>query len=835
MKAFDKIMKKLGDFVVKFRMPIIGVFISLAILGIFGVFLTKINSDVLSYLPPDSQTAQGMAFLEENFGLAGNALVALDKDTDYNNIKTYAEEIAQIEGVTTVLWIGSLDEVKVGTMDISNLDMVKEIREKAAEILTRDGNYLIMVNMSVGASTNEAGEVLEEIKDILGDERYALGGTAPISRQVYDDAMRELPYFLIVATLLVLLVLVLTAHSWIEPVIFISTLGIAVLINMGTNFIFGEISIITFCAAAILQLGMAMDYAIFLTHMYTEEREKGLDSHDSVRSALKRTFPTVLASALTTMGGMGALFLMSFTIGKDLGGVLLKGIAISLITVIVLQPCLLIMFDKVIARSKKKALDFKFKGLAKFTVKNRLLVIGIFAVLIIPAFLGQHFLNLSYLDFLPKNESPNELTAYVEDLSNQLFVAVPISSDSLLEQKTYIDNLNNSQYISAVTGLVSMLPPDMIDEQGKLKINIGITVDITDAVLNMGVDMGFISNGYALYTIALREDIFPESAAATEALAETDSISAGSFDNYILTGIVQGVKDFQDITPVDFAKINFLSIGLVLLVLILNMRSLKYPILLLLLIQFGIWFNFSIDKALNNSVNFLSYLVVGSIQLGATVDYAILLTNKYKEYRREGCDPLKAAYTASSSASMSILTAASIMLVACLSVTFLASNAVVKEIAGLVARGSVISCVLVLCVLPSILASSERFEQFVKDGGGIKGLSEKFLHDLNEQAKKSAEKLKESKDKLIESAKHFQEQVQERTDSIAKEIKEKLHLNKKNTKTVEEKNALSEAKGDVATLEKTTEALYKEGQEASENITEAVETKEAPDGKNNDD
>lgn len=783
MKIFDKILNGLGNFVIKFRIPIIALFIVLALLGIFGVVLTKINSDVLSYLPPESPTTEGMVFLEENFGVSSNTLIALDKNTDYENIKSYVSDIEQLEGVTTVLWIGSLDEVKIGTVSLSNLEMIDEIREKAEEILTRNGNYLVMVTMSVGASTNEAGEVIESIKEILNDEQYALGGTAPISRQVYDDSLRELPIYLAVAVILVLIVLFLTARSWIEPLIFITTMAIAVLINMGSNIIFGEISIITFCAAAILQLGMAMDYSIFLMHMYAEEKEKLFDSNEAAKKALKRTFPTVLASALTTMGGMGALFLMSFTIGEDLGGVLLKGIALSLITVIILQPCLLVIFDKVIERSKKRAIDFKFKGLAKFTVKNRIIVLVIFAILIVPCYLGQHFLDLSYLDFLPETETPNELTEYVSDLSNQLFIAVPIENDELLTQKEYIDNLNASSYVGSVTGLVSMLPEDMLNEEGRLTMELlGRTVDITELAITMGINMGFINNGYALYTVSFNDDIKLETEQSNEALEEVHAINSDSFENYYLTGIGQGVKDFQDITPNDFLKINLLSIGLVLLILMLNFRSIKYPFLLLLLIEFGIWFNFSIDRVINNDVNFLAYLVVGAIQLGATVDYAILVTSKYKECRRENLDPLKAAYSASSSASMSVLTSASIMLVACLSVAFIASNAVVKEIAALVARGAVISCVLVLCVLPSILAVSERIDIYVKNSGGIKGATERFVKDINEQAKRNVEKLKENTAKVIENAKNLQTHLQEKGDEIAKNIKEKLASNK-NSKT----------------------------------------------------
>ncbi len=785
MKGFDRIMKSLSNFVVKFRMPIAGMFLALAVLGVFGLFLTKINSDVLSYLPPDSATSEGMTFLGEHFGLSSNALVALDKDTDYQVIGEYVTQIGEIEGVTNVFWIGSLDDMTVGDISLGDLpatrEMLEGIRAKAAEILTRDGNYLLMITMNIGASTDEAGDAIKEIRTILGDAKYALGGTAPVSRQVFDDAISELPIYLAIAVVLVLIVLFLTAHSWIEPLIFITTMGVAILINMGSNIMFGEISIITFCAAAIFQLGMAMDYSIFLMHMYTEERASGMDSHAATKSALKRTLPTVAASGLTTMGGMGALFMMSFTIGADLGGVLLKGIAISLITVIFLQPCLLILFDKIVARSKKKAIDFKFQGLAKFTIKNRIAVLIIFILLLVPAYLGQHFLELSYLDFLPEPEVQNELTDYVEDLSNQLFVAVPLDPDNLLLQKEYLTRLADSQNVSAVTGLLSMLPDDMIGEDGRYYIETGIAfldpLDITDALIATGESMGFIHNGYALYTISLNQSIEIESAQATEAVEEIGIICAGSFNDYVVTGIAQGVKDFQEITPNDFFKINLLSIALVLLVLIFNQRSFKYPMLLLLLIQFGIWFNFSIDRILGASVNFLSYLVVGSIQLGATVDYAILLTDKYKHFRKEGADPLRAAYTASSSASMSILTSASIMFVACVSVSFIASNAVVKEIAGLISRGAVISCVLVLCVLPSMLASSERFDIFVKASGGVKGLSERFLKELNEQAKKSAEKLKEGAEKLKESAEKIIENAKHLQEQVLKGGKKKLHKN----------------------------------------------------------
>ncbi len=746
MSFFDKVLAKISDFVIKFRMPIVGIFISLALLGGVGIFVTKINSDVFSYLPPDSMSAEGMKFLEQNFGISGNAIVALDKNTEYASITDYVNQIEDIKGVSKVLWIGSLDKIEIAGIDFGKVALMEETREKAREVLMQNGNYLLMINMSVGASTNEAGQIIKGIDQILKGENYAMGGTAPVARKVYDDAMKELPIYLVIAVALVLIILFLTAQSYVEPLIFITTLGISVLINMGSNFIFGEISIITFAAAGLLQLGLAMDYAIFLTHMYSEEKQKVQDASSAVKNALKRTFPTVSASALTTMGGMAALFLMSFSIGRDLGGVLMKGIALSLITVIVLQPCLLVLLDKTLVKTQKKALDFKFDKLAKFTVKNRVVVIIIFCVLLIPAYLGQHFLDLSYLDFLPKTERQDELTQYVENMSNQLFVIVSIDSTDLLAQKEYVQKLKESEYIHSVTGLISMLPDNVVDSEGNATI---FGLPITNVIYRMGENIGFVKNGYTMYTIALNSEIMPESSEANRALAEVHTINNECYEEYMLTGMVQGVKEFEEITPRDFLKINLLSIGLILLVLIINFRSIKYPLLLVLLIQFGIWLNLSINRLFGSSVNFLSYLVLGAIQLGATMDYAILVSNKYKEYRKVGDDPLQAAYKSSSSASMSVLTSASIMMCACLSVTFITSNAVIKEISLLIARGAIISCILVLCVLPSILASSERLERFIKEGGGVKGITEKFLKELNEQAAKSAKHMQERASKLV--------------------------------------------------------------------------------------
>jgi predicted RND superfamily exporter protein len=776
-------MHKLSDFVIKHRIIITIVFTALCLLCAYGVTLTEINSDVLSYLPSGTDSTDGQQFIGENFGAKGNMIIAVSGDVPIETVTAYVDKMKTIEGVSSGTWIGDVEALKA-------IDMLggTNYYGQAAEVLNKDGNYLIMLILDGSPSTPEAAVSVYGVEDLfeqgikddggnllyppMSEDQYAFGGTCPVAQDVYDSTMSELPWYVAGSFVLVLIILILTASSFVEPFIFMATLGVAIILNMGTNFIFGSISIITYASAAVMQLGLAMDYAIFLTHAYREELSEGLEPHEAMKKAIPKTFTTILASALTTIGGFGALMIMQFTLGKDLGVVLIKGIVLSLITVIILQPCLLLLSKKIVKKTEKKPLDFKFAGLSRFSIKHRILMIIICFALIGPAFIGQFFLKYTYIEFLiPEASEMSELDEYVVGMSNQLFICVPVDQDNIELQYQFVEDLTDLQSVENVTGLYSLLPQSITENP----ILMNHYSDLTSS---------FIQNGYTLYTVSFIEGTSLEGQDAMDALDAVKAVMHTDFpdEKTYITGMAQGVHDFQVITPHDFLIISIISIVAIFLILALSFRSLKYPILLVLLIQFGIWINLSLSAVTGQAINFMSYLVISSIQLGATVDYAILVTGKYRDYRKQGLDVLAAAEKASIGSSMSVLTSASIMAGACVITGLITSNEVVREICFLIARGSAISCLLVLCVLPSVLAISEKLETMIAAEGGIVNFTGKLYKETTEKVnvaiKETTEKvnvmLKETTDKMGDILKTAGDKIKPKSKKVKEDSEKTL-------------------------------------------------------------
>ena len=761
MKKFEfrKIMDAVGGFIVKFRIAILVVFALLLAFSVYGLTLTNINSDIMSYLPKGTDTYDGSEFFSNNFSLESNAVYAVKGDTvTYEQMRVAVEQAKKSEYISDILWLGSMGEIKFKGITIpdpiSLMEGGEQAKEKLESLFYKDGNYLVIVSLNVGASTAEAAEGLKAVNDALAPYEFVSGGTAPMSRKVYDDAISELPIYLAAAIVLVLIILFVVSANWLEPLVFMLTMGVSILINMGTNFFFPEISIITFCAASILQLALAMDYSIFLTQIFSEEKKKGLPVQGAMISAIGTTFNTVLASALTTMGGFAAFFVMSFTLGADLGGVLIKGIFLAMLTVVVLQPCLLILLNKPMKKTEhKKLVDIRFKHVAKFSVRHRIPIVILFALVLLPAFIGQHYLPLSYLNFIPPIKGDPELVAYVSDTSNQIFLAVPVNEEDPLANVAFVEKLEATKGVSGVAGYYAFLPKDAFDEDtGKLKIHfMGLTADS----VSIGKNAGYISeSGYTMFMVSLSKEHGVEDQSATDILNEIKALAKETYaEKSYTTGVVQAVADFREITPRDFRWITILSVGVIFVVLIFSLKNLTYPFLLVLLIELGTWINFSISTIFGQSLNFLAYIVVGAIQLGATVDYAILVTNRYRALRKEGKDPMIAAYESGTQCTMSILTSASILVAACACVTVVSSNAVIKEITLMCMRGAAISTVLVLFVLPSLLSCTSSMRKRAAEVGGINNLTKEFLTNVNEQFLYSTRfkkaKLRLKKDRLL--------------------------------------------------------------------------------------
>lgn len=734
-------MDKVGGFIVKRRILIVIAIAVILAACVYGITLTNINSDVMSYLPKGTDTYDGSKFFAENFALESNAVYAVKGESEetYATLSRAVDLMKQHEHITDVLWLGSMNKMSFGKTDaFSFLEGGDEAREKLEGLFHKDGNYLLIISMNVGASTEEAGEALAWVNGTLGDLEYVAGGTSPLSRRVYDDALSELPIYLVVAIVLVLAILFLVSANYLEPLVFMLTMGVSIVINMGTNFFFPEISIITFCAASILQLALAMDYSIFLTQIFSEEKARGIPEEGAMITAIGTTFKTVLASGLTTMGGFAAFFVMSFTLGADLGGVLIKGIFLAMLTVIVLQPCLLMLLRKPMRFTRhRKLLDIRFKRLAKFSVKHRVIIVILFALLLIPAFLGQYFLSLSYLNFLPKTEGDPTLVSYVSETSNQIFLAVPVDKDDPTRNVRFVENVEKLDGVSGVIGYYAILPAEAFDANGQIVLK-GIGGHLDSVAL--GKEMGYITTGgYTMYMVSLSSENKVESLGATEILEKVKALAGHTFEKKVYaTGVVQAVADFRELTPRDFRWITIISVAIIFGVLLLTFRNFVYPFLLVLLIELGTWINFSLSTLFGQSLNFLAYIVVGAIQLGATVDYAILVTTRYTALRKDGKDPLFAAYESGTSCTMSILTSASILVAACASVTLISSNAVIKEITMMCMRGAAISTLLVLFVLPSILACTSNIRRRAAEAGGMHALTKIFVRQANEHMRDTA-------------------------------------------------------------------------------------------------
>ena len=737
---FRKVLDKISGWIVKLRLPIIIVIAVLVGFCAYGITQTNINSDIMSYLPEGTDTYDGSEFLSKNFGIESNAVYAVKGDNiTYEELAVAVEKAKEDEHVTDIMWLGSMTSIKIDNPFLEDIEdplsLVEggeEAKEKVKSLFYKDGNYMLMVTMDVGASTNEAGDSLAHINAALDEihAEYVAGGTAPVSRKVYNDAISELPIYLVVAVVLVLIILFLVSSNWLEPMVFMLTMGVSIVINMGTNFFFPEVSIITFCAASILQLALAMDYSIFLTQIYSEERAKGLPPEGAMIGAIGTTLNTVFASALTTMGGFAAFFVMSFTLGADLGGVLIKGIFLAMLTVIVLQPCLLILLSKPMSKTGHNRLfDFKFRPVAKFSVQHRVVIVVIFALLLVPAFIGQYLLPLSYLNFMPKTEGDPALVNYVSDTSNQIFLAVPVDESDPMKNVTFVEKIEKIDGVSGVAGYFAFLPKESITKEGKLQLTIGMSINPVD----IGKNAGYVTkNGYTLFLVSLSKENGVESQEATDILNKIKAVAAEDYapGKCYTTGVVQAVADFRVLTPRDFRWITIISVAIIFVVLLISFRNLVYPFLLVLLIELGTWINFSISTIFGQSLNFLAYIVVGAIQLGATVDYAILVTHRYRALREAGKDPEIAAYEAGTSCTMSILTSASILIAACASVTIISSNAVIREVTMMCMRGAVISTLLVLFILPSLLACTSNVRIRAAEAGGMGKLTKAFLNDL---------------------------------------------------------------------------------------------------------
>lgn len=669
-------MDILANFVVNHKKFILILYIIFIVSSFIGNNYVEINYDLSTYLPLEANSIKGKNILEEEFDINGIAFLMM-KDKSLPEVEKVVKTIESMEEVKDIIWLGTGEDIlkPESFMD----DNIKE------EFLSENSN-LIQIRFINSNDSLETVEAIGKIQKIVGKSVY-VGGPAALSKDMQTITKKEVVYYSIIAFVIISIILFMSMESFVEPILFFIAIGVAIILNMGTNIVFDSISFTTHSVASIIQLAVSMDYSIFLLHRYIEEKTIQKNKEQAMVKAIGKTFNSIISSSLTTIGGFLALISMNYGIGKDIGLVLAKGVFFSLISVITLLPILILIFDRQIEKYRHRILLPNFKKSSRFIVKNRYVFLVVVILITIPSFLAQANVEYYYADekILPESTDFNVANREIDRLfsnKNQLTLIVP--KGDKLKEFNLIDKLTNIEEITEVKGLYSLvditIPEDFIPED---------------------VKTNFQSEKYTLINMNMNLPI--EGKSTDRALNSIKETVSKIYDEWYLTGEAAIYSDLQRVTSKDFKNVTILSIAIISGIILIASKSLTLPIILVFVIQLGIWINLAIPYFQGTSLNFIAFIIIGAIQLGATVDYAILYTSRFKENLEILPNKEKAAIKTIEDTGRPILTSALILFTGTLSVYLITSMRNAAELTLLIGRGAIISLILVLVALPSIL------------------------------------------------------------------------------------------------------------------------------------
>ncbi len=671
--------EKLSNQLVKHRKPIIIFFLIAAIICFFASKMVAVNYNIADYLPEDAPSTQAINVLIDEYQQEiPNARVMVSNVTIPQALD-YKSEIAQVDGVQSVLWLD----------DVANIyQPIEMIDEELLESYYKDGNALFTVTVD----TNKQDTALSSIRSIIGDDG-AISGSAMDNTYAEEESVKELGYIMMMVIPIVFIILLLTTRSWFEPVLFLITIGIAILLNEGTNAFLGEISFVTQAAESILQLAVSMDYAIVLLHRFSEFRESGMDVKEAMRHAVPKTFTTVLTSGLATMMGFAALMLMRFRIGSDMGVAMAKAIIMSLICVLVLLPALTVSCYKLIDKTQHRAFFPSFEKFGKAVSKVRVPVLLLFCILIIPSFMAQSQNQFYYGTSGMYSGQDIQITRDANKINetfgqeNEMVLMVP--KGDFAKETELSNELHQIPEVTSILSYVDTvgaeIPPEFLP----------------DALVDQ-----LISENYSRMVINV--DCPAESEETFSIVEQIRALAQRYYpDSYYLAGDSVSTYDMRDIVSEDQLRVDIISIAAIGILVLLAFRSLSIPVILLAVIEPSIWINLSFSYFEGNTMSFISYLIIGAIQLGATVDYAILLASRYFE-RRTTQAARQSAIGAIKDATLPILTSASILTVCGFLLGLVSTNGVISELGFLIGRGAILSTIAILFVLPAFLAIFDK-------------------------------------------------------------------------------------------------------------------------------
>ena len=643
----------------------------------------NVNYDLTEYLPDTVQSRQGLNIMEETFGYPGTARVMI-KDATLYEAKAYKDRLEKVDGVDQILWLDTAANVFSGEgfIDYTSIDEYY-----------KDNCAVMDITFDEGDTSRRTSRAVDEMREITGDKGYYVG-MAVQDKSVAENVQEEMQMILVIGVAMIFLVLCVTTNSWIEPFLYLTVMGVAVVINKGTNIFLGEISFLTNSVSAVLQLAVSMDYSIFLIHAFTRYKKAGMGQTEALRAAIDEALNSIFASSLTTIVGFLVLVFMKFSIGFDMGIVLAKGIVCSLLTVVLFMPAMILRLAKWMDRTAHRPFLPEFDRLSRGIFKMRYVVLAVVAVLTVPAYTAQGMNSYMYGNDSVGAGEGTEVYADEQEIdqifgrSNMMMALVP-SGDNVKERE-FADEISDLPYTKSVLSLSQTLPQGVPESF------------LPESVTGLLHD----ESGWSRILIYVRSK--GESEKAFQYSDEIQSIMKKYYpEESYLVGATPSTQDIKTTITADYSRVNTLSLIGVFVVVMFSFRSVLIPIITMIPIEVAIFINMAVPYIAGETMIFIGYIIVSSIQLGATVDYAILTTNNYIACRKE-LDKNAAAVETLKRSIPSILTSGSILTIVGYILYHVSSIAAIGDMGHLIGRGAILSMILVCTLMPALLVLGDR-------------------------------------------------------------------------------------------------------------------------------
>lgn len=670
-------MVAFGKKVVKFRIPILIISILLLIPAGLGYVNTRVNYDVLTYLPEDIETMQGQDILVKDFGTGAFSMFIVDGMED-KKVSALKAKIENVEHVQKVLWYDSL----------ADISMPKSMIPKDVyEVFNSDTGTMMAIFFDEGTSSDGTMEAIGEIRKLAGKQCF-LSGMSAIVTDTKNLAEKETPLYVLIAVVLAVIVLGLTMDSYFIPLLFMLSIGMAIVYNLGSNYFFGEISYITKALAAVLQLGVTLDYSIFLMHSYEEQQVRyNGDKERAMAHAISQTFSSVIGSSVTTVAGFIALCFMTFTLGMDIGVVMVKGVILGVIACVTILPSMILCCDKWIMKTMHKPFLPDIGRISDKVTKRYMIYVIIFLVLLFPAIYGNNHTAVYYnLDETLPKDLPSIIANeklkkdYDMNTTHMILVDSSVESADVAKMLDKMDDIDGVKWALGLDALIGpAIPQDMIPNS------------VTDMLKNDKYQLLLVNSEYKVASDELNAQI-----------KDLNKILHKYDKGGMLIGEGPLTADLIDITDTDFKTVSMVSIGIIFVIILILFKSISLPVILVGVIEFAIFVNMGIPYYTGTKLPFVASIVIGTIQLGSTVDYAILMTTRYKRERNHGAEKYDAITTAHRASAQSIMVSALSFFAATIGVGLYSNIDMISSLCILMARGAIISMIVVIFVLPSM-------------------------------------------------------------------------------------------------------------------------------------